>query len=129
MTFIICSPYKVCCTIGNAMEVLKSRYSNDKILFNYYIYRRDRVNKTTINWRCAQDKCKGRISTSLDYRNGAIPDVKHDHNHPANPADVQKQKSIAQMKERATATDAPPRRLVGEMMGDLTDEVLTNLTQ
>lgn len=111
------------------MEVIQSRYSNDKILYNWYLYRRDRVNKTTVNWRCVQDKCKGRISTPLDYRNGAIPNVKNDHNHPANPADVQKQKGIAEMKERAAATDAPPRRLIGEMMGNLTDETLTNLPQ
>ena len=37
------------------------------------------------------------------------------------------QKSIAEMKERAAATDAPPRRLIGEMFGNLTDETLTNL--
>ena len=33
------------------------------------------------------------------------------------------------MKERAAATDAPPRRLIGEMMGDMSDETLTNLPQ
>ncbi|KAL8601664.1 hypothetical protein ACOMHN_033840 [Nucella lapillus] len=103
------------------MEVIQSRYSNDKILYNWYLYRRDRVNKTTVNWRCVQDKCKGRISTPLDYRNGAIPNVKNDHNppanqrtsrsngaipnvkndhnHPANPADVQKQWCHPQCKE------------------------------
>ena len=42
---------------------------------------------------------------------------------------VQKQKSVADMKQEAFASDAPPRRIVAEMMGKMTDEALTNLPQ
>ena len=33
------------------------------------------------------------------------------------------------MKQQASVSDAPPRRIVAEMMGKMTDEALTNLPQ
>ncbi|KAL8588584.1 hypothetical protein ACOMHN_034038 [Nucella lapillus] len=60
--------------------------------------------------------------------NGAIPNVKNYHNHLANQR-CQEETSIAEMKEGAAATDAPTRRLIGEMRANLTDETLTNLPQ
>jgi hypothetical protein len=110
------------------MPIVKSQKGSDLLEHEGYLYRQDRNNLNTKNWRCQQDKkykCKARAVTPLDYE--GIEDenirLKGEHSHPPDPAEVGKRKLHASLKEAATANADPPRAVVAESLADVDEEV------
>ena len=78
-----------------------------------FLYRRDKTKLNTVNWRCAKGGCKGRLTTSLQYRQQQQPPVSSGvHMHPPNPAEVAVRRVENTVKTAAVTTRDPPRRIV-----------------
>ena len=68
------------------MEFVESLKNGGKLVsYNGYLYRRDKEYKTTINWRCTEKGCKGRLITSAVSSTDEIPCVRGEHCHLPNP--------------------------------------------
>ena len=80
------------------MEVYTSHKGNDKIAFNGYSYRRDKINKTTVSWRCDLKCCKGRLTTPLDYTQSLRGVETGEHVHAPNPAKIAASIAVSSMK-------------------------------
>ena len=90
----------------------------------------------TINWRCAKAGCKGRLTTSLQYRQQQQPPVSSGvQMHQPNPAEVAIQRVENTVKTAAVTTRDPPRRIVQDAIADANEEIAaavgssTNLRQ
>ena len=104
-----------------------------------FLYRRDKTKLNTINWRCAKAGCKGRLTTSLQYRQQQQPPPppvsSGVHMHPPNPAEVAVRRVENTVKTAAVTTQDPPRRIVQDAIADVNEEVAaavgssTNLRQ
>ena len=63
------------------------------VVSNGFLFRKDKSRITTINWRCVQKNCLGRLTTSVYYKN-QDPDIPFpiihsgNHSHSANPGEI-----------------------------------------
>lgn len=106
------------------MEVLQSRKGKDIIYYAGYMYRQDKVRINVVTWRCSKDKCKGRLTTPLRYREDPEGAVESGHHsHPPDPAAKDVRKVENEVKRRAIDTHDPPRRIVQLSLGVASEEV------
>ena len=49
------------------MELGRSSKGGELVHFHGYTYRKDKVRLNVVTWRCVKEKCKGRLTTSLQY--------------------------------------------------------------
>lgn len=106
------------------------------ISYEGFLYRKDKIQLNTINWRCAKTGCKGRLTTSLQFRQQQqTPVISGVHMHPPNPAEVAVRRVENTLKTAAVTTRDPPRRIVQDAIVDVNEEVAaavsssTNLRQ
>jgi hypothetical protein len=108
------------------MEIVPSA-KKDGILVFYqgYLYRKDREFVTTISWRCTVKGCKGRLSTNRDL--DQEPTVRGDHLHAPDPARAEVKKVQATVCDRALSSLDPPRRIIQDQAGTLSQEAAVNI--
>ncbi|XP_076820927.1 uncharacterized protein LOC143466174 [Clavelina lepadiformis] len=118
------------------MDFIISRKGSDMISYEGFLYRKDKTKLNTINWRCAKTGCKGRLTTSLQYREQQQPLVSSGvHTHPPNPLEVAARRVENSVKTAAVRTRNPPRRIVQDALTEVNEEVAaavgssTNLRQ
>ena len=113
------------------MEIVKSRKGHDKIALNGYLYRKDKTSLTRISWRCDRKTCKARLATPVLYQNvvGTIDDVveKGEHVHAPDPAAVEVAHVKDAMLAAATATNDPPRRILQDNIGGISQEAAARI--
>ena len=106
------------------MDFITSRKGSDMISHEGFLYRKDKTKLNTINWRCAKTGCKGRLTTSLQYREQQQPPVSSGvHTHPPNPTEVAARRVENSVKTAAVRTRDPPRRIVQDAMTEVNEEV------
>lgn len=94
------------------MEVIESCKSGRLIGYSGFLYRVDRKNQSTINWRCVVKGCKGRLGTPREYQEGDIPIERGQHNHIPDPSAIEIKKLQSRVAEQASSTHDPPRRII-----------------
>ena len=111
------------------ITVFKSTRGKDKIGYNGYGYRLDKTSLNSINWRCDVAKCKGRLTTEIDYRSSRRNPIETgEHSHAPNPAKIAAAAAVCAAKENSVSNpDVPPRRVISSTMINLSDEALTAL--
>jgi len=104
------------------MEVIPNARGGSLIGFDGYLYRKDREAKHHISWRCARPGCKARLTSPLSPA-GLEPSSLHgDHCHAPDPAKVEVKKLQARVREKAAGISDPPRRIIADEVGDLSQE-------
>ena len=105
------------------MEIILSKRGRDKICYNGFIYRKDKTTLSTITWRCEVDNCKGRLKTTLNYRNDNSCTEKGEHCHSPDPVKVEMEKIKDKIVIAAEKTHDPPRRILQDAVVGVSDEV------
>lgn len=110
------------------MEIIDSLKKDGKLIsFDGYLYRKDRICTTTINWRCTVKGCKGRLITSSAPNEGDVPDVTGQHCHIPNPARAAVKQLHSRITERAVRTQDPPRRIIQDEVQTLPREAAASI--
>lgn len=115
------------------MEKIASGRGGVLLVHRGFVYRKDKVKGNTINWRCSVRDCKGRLVTPLlDLQPGPVEDdvepvQKEEHLHAPNPARVEVKKLQETVKERALASQEPPRRIVQDAVAGIGEEAATQV--
>ena len=111
------------------MEFVESLVKEGQLVsFGGYLYRKDKTNKTTINWRCAVKACKGRLTTTINAKNGDVPTrVGGEHVHAPDPARIEVKKVQSRVTEKAVNTQEPPRRIIADEIQPLSQEAASRL--
>ena len=79
------------------MKLIQSQKNYGKLIsFKRFLYRKDKTNSSTINWRCTVKSCKGRLITSLQPSDGDTPSERGEHHHLPDPARLE----VKQLHER-----------------------------
>ena len=67
------------------MKFLKSRKGQDMVLYEGYLYRKDKTKLSSINCMCSKTSCKGRLVTKVLFRDQIDPLILlRSHCHPPN---------------------------------------------
>ena len=109
------------------MEIILSKRGRDKICYNGFIYRKDKTTLSTITWRCEVDNCKGRLKTTLNYRNDNSCTEKGEHCHSPDPVKVEMEKIKDKIVIAAEKTHDPPRRILQDAVVGVSDEVASRI--
>lgn len=111
------------------MEFVESLVKEGQLVsYGGYLYRKDKPNKTTINWRCAVKACKGRLTTVKHAENGDVPTrVGGEHLHAPDPARIEVKKVHSRVTEKAVNTQEPPRRIIAAEIQPLSQEAISQL--
>lgn len=111
-------------------KFIKSIRNRDKLIFRGFAYTSGTSNITTQNWVCErqrQDKCKGSASTRLQYENDCEVVEKQPHNHIPDIAKMEALIATDAMKNAASTSTAPPRRIISEVLMHVTQEASSQL--
>ena len=86
------------------METLKTIFGGKKLIFNGYVYIKDRHSNEATYWRCEKRGiCNARMTTfRLDESVKKHPSA---HNHPTDLSSVEAARTIEEIKSRAILTD------------------------
>ena len=110
------------------IKIYKSQKGKPKIAHLGYSYRMSNVNLTTQNWRCSIAKCKGSLSTPINYEgNNVAAIVCRPHNHAPEPETVEAAVAKHHLKETAVSTQLAPRRIISETEFGMSDGGLSRL--
>ena len=110
------------------MEVLKSTKGKDKIAYRGFVYRRDHKSQTRISWRCERKECKGRLATPLLYEEDLDDAVERgEHSHPPDVAGIELAKVKDGMLAQASTTNDPPRRILEDNIGGVSEETAARI--
>ena len=107
------------------IKIFKSQRGKNKIAYRGFTYTKNRNNVTTTSWICDVRGCRGSLSTAIGT--SANPVEGREHNHVPDPARVAAALAVSQMKEDATQSDQPPRRVASETFDGLNDETISKM--
>ena len=92
------------------MEYVKSNKGGFKLLYNNYMYVKQKVLKNgAVCWECDQRRNKFACKTKLPVLDDQIIKVTNDHTHAVNRGEVQASKVRQEMKKRARETEETPQ--------------------
>ena len=111
------------------MEFIKSLVEDGQMVsYKGYLYRKDKTNKATINWRCSVKSCKGRLTTTINANNDDVPTrVSGEHFHAPDPARIEVKKVNARVTEKAVNTHKPLRRIIADEIQPLNQKAASQL--
>lgn len=110
------------------MDVVKSSRGKDQLGYEGHLYRRDKGYPASINWRCVKDKCKGRLTTGVNYDDGG-EDVllTGEHSHGPDPAAIEVLVVKTAALTAAVETTRQPRRILQQVVGGIGEEAAARI--
>ncbi|XP_064104029.1 uncharacterized protein LOC135213860 [Macrobrachium nipponense] len=109
------------------MEVIKSQKGKDLLSYDGYLYRKNKTNKTSQNWRCVMKDCRGTLKTVPNYQEKCEAKIGQEHNHGPDHARQSVRIALGKMNEQASNCSAPPRRVIAAVVQELDDEAMANV--
>lgn len=86
------------------MEFTSTIFGGRKLLYNGYVYIKDKDSADATYWRCEKRGiCSSRMITSI--ASGLVKNAPTSHNHETDNAYVEAAKTIGAIKSRSTQTD------------------------
>ena len=114
---ILCIVYKL------EMEYIQSNKNSYLLIFEAYCYIKHReLTDGSVSWRCYDDICKGRIRLF-----DSTAKIVNEHIHLPDPAEIEKRKFRAALKERAAMADETPSHAIFAVQKGINRETLANI--
>jgi hypothetical protein len=105
------------------MEKIESQKGKHLLLNDGFRYRKARVNSNgSTSWRCVEANCKGRLKV---HDNDST--IITEHSHPADLAQNEAAKSVAEMRRRAAEGLEKPRQIIQHCTGGISLEAARQL--
>ena len=121
--FVLSFRLILCVSYKPEMEYIQSNKNSCLLIFEWYCYLKHRqLADSSISWRCCDSSCKGRIRVLDSTATIIIP-----HSHLPDPAEIEKRKFRAALKERATMADETPRHAIFAVQKDINRETAANI--
>lgn len=99
-----------------SLKFILSQRGKRQLVYKNFIYSEHTRSKNGVNWRCISycppDRCKSRVVTSSDKKNGKVLEVKNDHNHVLEKSEIEMRKVKANIKKKAVRSSESTSNIV-----------------
>jgi hypothetical protein len=99
------------------LQFLKSQRGNQQLIYNGFIFRRERISPNKTFWKCVENykrqngrelRCKGRCQTSNDE----VIYHSDNHNHVPNTTEMKVKRIQHEIKQRAVEVSETPQQIL-----------------